>query len=110
MDHGEHIFVWSLRRTVSSYRITICILRLPDNYNRRTGLQASVGGARVHCMHACMRRRADITIIFSYKLIIKKAISNRKTKPMGETKTAQYKHDIEMHFTEKEKKGHKQEN
>ena len=34
MDHGEHIFVWSLRRTISSYRITI--LRLPDNYNRST--------------------------------------------------------------------------
>ena len=49
-NHGEHIFVWSLRITASSYRITI--LRLPDNYNRRTGLQTSVGGARMHCMHA----------------------------------------------------------
>ena len=53
MDHGEHIhvhvFVWCLRRTVSSYRITI--LRLPDNYNRRTCLQTIVGGARIHCMH-----------------------------------------------------------
>ena len=52
MDHREHIFVWSLRRTVSSNRITI--LRLPDNYNRCTGLQTSVGGARMHCMHACI--------------------------------------------------------
>ena len=51
-EHGEHIFVWSLRRTVSSYRITI--LCLPDNYNRCTGLQISVGGARMHCMHACV--------------------------------------------------------
>ena len=51
MNHGEHInFVWSLRITASSCRITI--LCLPDNYNRRTGLQRSVGGARMHCMHA----------------------------------------------------------
>ena len=28
---------------------------------------------------------------------------------MVETKTAQYVHDIELHFAEKEKKGHKQE-
>ena len=75
MDHAEHISVWSLRRTVSSYRITI--LRLPDNYNRRTDLQTSVGGARMHLM---MRRRADmysITIIFSYKF----KIVNNKEKP-----------------------------
>ena len=47
--HGEHTpgIVWSLRRTVSSCRIAI--LHLPDNYNR---LQTSVGGARMHCMHA----------------------------------------------------------
>ena len=50
MNHGEHIFVWSLRIMASSCRITI--LRLPDNYNRRTGLQTSVGGARMHYMHA----------------------------------------------------------
>ena len=58
MNDGEHIHVsvWSLRRT-ACYRITI--LRLPDNYNRRTGLQTSVGGARMQFMHACMRRRAD---------------------------------------------------
>ena len=70
MDHGEHIFVWSLRRTVSWNRITI--LRLPDNYNRRTGLQTRVGGARMHCMHACMRRRADMYSIIdtSLKLLI----------------------------------------
>ena len=63
MDHGEHIlFVWSLRRSVSLYRITI--LHLPDNYNSRTGLQSSVGGAR-------MRWRADMYVqhndYFSYK-------------------------------------------
>ena len=70
MDHGQHITVWSLRRTISSYRITI--LRLPDNYNRRTGLQTSVGGA-----HMRMRRRADMTIIFSYKF----KMFNNKEKP-----------------------------
>ena len=47
--HGEHT-PGSLRRTVSSCRIAI--LHLPDNYNRRIGLQTSVGGARMHCMHA----------------------------------------------------------
>ena len=56
MDHGEHISVWSLRRT-ASYKITI--LRLPDNYNRHTGLQTSVGGARMQFKHECMRRQAD---------------------------------------------------
>ena len=45
----------------------------------------------------------SITILAtSLKLII--AINNRKTKLMVETKTARYMHDIEMHFTEKEKK------
>ena len=29
---------------------------------------------------------------------------------MVETKTAQHVHDIELHFAEKETKGHKQEN
>ena len=44
----------------------ITILRLPDNYNHRTDLQTSVGGARMQfCMHACMRRRADM-----YSIII----------------------------------------
>ena len=62
MDHGDHISVWSLRRAASNTRITI--LRLQDNYNRRTGLQTSVGVAR---MHACMLRRADNSIT---KLII----------------------------------------
>ena len=42
----------------------------------------------------------SITIIFGYKF---KAINNRKTKPMVETKTARYLHDIELHITEKEK-------
>ena len=45
--------------------------------------------------------------ITSYKFKIfnnKKAINNRKTKPMVETKTAQYVHDIELHFTEIEKR------
>ena len=87
MDHGEHISVWSLRRTVSSYRITI--LRLPDNYNRRSDLQTSVGGARMHFMHACMRRRADmysITIIFSYKF----KIVNNKEKPSTTGKLNQW--------------------
>ena len=56
MDHREHISVWSLRRMERSYRITI--LHLPDNYNRHTDLQTSVGGARMHFMHACMRRQA----------------------------------------------------
>ena len=51
IDHGEHVFVWSLRITASSCRITI--LRLPDNYNRRTGLQTNMGGARMHCI-ICM--------------------------------------------------------
>ena len=86
MDHGEHIFVWSLRRTVSSYRITI--LCLPDNYNRRTGLQASVGGARIRCMHACVGELILATTTgYKFKillLIIKQAISSRKTKPMVE--------------------------
>ena len=102
--------MWSFQITASSYRITI--LRLPVNYNHRTGLQTSVGGARMHCMHACMHRRANmytLTIILATSLkllMIRKAISNCKTKPMVETmtKTAQYVHDIELHFTEKEKR------
>ena len=49
-ENTHPAFVWSLRRTVSSCRIAI--LHLPDNYNRRVGLQTSVGGARKHCMHA----------------------------------------------------------
>ena len=100
MDHGEHIFVWSLRRTVSSCRITCQIITTAVQVYKPVwaGLVST----------ACMRRRADITIIFSYKFKIiivhnKKAISNRKTKPMVETKTAQYVHDIELHFTEKKK-------
>ena len=59
-------------------------------------------------LHACMRRRAGITSIFSYKFKIlnnkeKPSALNRKNKPLVEIKTAQYVHDIELHFTEKEK-------
>ena len=58
-----------------------------------------------------MRRRADIysiTIIFSYKI----KIVNNKEKPsttgkLNQSKTAQYAHDIELHFTEKEKRTQK---
>ena len=39
---------------------------------------------------------------------LRKAINNRNTKLMVETKTSLYMHDIELHFTKK-KKGHKQE-
>ena len=55
------LFVWSLRMTASSCRITI--LRLADKYNRRKGLQTSAGGARMHCHDACMRRQADMYTI-----------------------------------------------
>ena len=117
MDHGEHIFVWSLRITASSCRIAI--LRLPDNYNRRTGLQVSVGGARMHCMHAWMRRRAGmyhITNIFSYKFKI--VLSNNKEKPSATGKLNQWWKPWQrwlstcmiLNFTSlKMKKGHKQE-
>ena len=72
-----------------SYRITILQLRLPDNYNRRTDLQTSVGGARMHFMHACMRRRADmisIIIIFSFKF----KFVNNKEKPSTSGKLNQW--------------------
>ena len=49
-ENTHPAFVWSLRRTVSSCRNAI--LHLPDSYNRRVDLQTSVGGARMHCMHA----------------------------------------------------------
>ena len=49
-ENTHPAFVWSLRKTVSSCRIAI--LHLPDSYNRRVDLQASVGGARMRCMHA----------------------------------------------------------
>ena len=57
MNHGEHIFVWSLRITASSCRITI--LRLPDNYNRRTEVYKQVWAGLVctacmHHLHACV--------------------------------------------------------
>ena len=47
-----------------------------------------------------MHRRADSLVTRLKFLIIKK---NHQHKPMVETKTAQYVHDIELHFTEKEK-------
>ena len=56
----------------SSCRITI--LRLPNNYNRLTGLQTSVGGARMHCMHACVGELI-CTIIYKFKIV------NNKDKP-----------------------------
>ena len=56
----------------------------------------------MHCMHACMRRRADMysitTIIIlatSLKLlIIKKSHRQQENQPIVETKTARYVHDI----------------
>ena len=49
----KHICLESSKngKIVWSYRITI--LRLPDNYNRRTDLQTSVGGGS-YALHACM--------------------------------------------------------
>ena len=60
--HGKHTpgICLESSRTVSSCRIAI--LHLPDNYNRRIGLrlQTSVGGARTHCMHACVGDKANL--------------------------------------------------
>ena len=77
--HGEHIFVWSRRRTVSSCRINI--LRSPDHYNRRMVYKQVWAG--LECMpsglHTCtMRRRPDIQhnnyfLATSLKLLIKKS-------------------------------------
>ena len=107
MDHEEHIFVRSLRRTVSSSMITI--LRLPDIYNRRTGLQTSVGGAR---MHACVGELI-ITIIFSYKF----EIVNNKEKPSTTGTLNQWWKQRRLStcmilncISLKKKKEHKQEN
>ena len=86
MDHGEHLFVWSLRRTVSSCMITI--LRLADNYNRRTG-ESQVYKQVWAGSYACMLMRADmysITIIFSYKF----KIVNNKEKPPATGKLIQW--------------------
>ena len=78
MEHGEHMFVWSRRRTVSSCRINI--LRSPDHYNRRMVYKQVWAG--LECMpslHACtMRRRPDIQhnnyfLATSLKLLIKKS-------------------------------------
>ena len=65
----------------------------------------------MHCMHACMRRRIGRPDTYSLTILatsLRKAINNRNTKLMVETKTSPYMHDIELHFTKK-KKGHKQE-
>ena len=78
---------------------------MPDNYKRRIGLQTSVGGARMHCMHAYATDTYSLTILATN---LRKAINNRNTELMVETKTSPYMHDIELHFTKK-KKGHKQE-
>ena len=41
------------------------------------------------------------SIIATSLKLLRKAINNRKNKSMVETKTAQYVHDIELHFTKK---------
>ena len=64
-----------------------------------------VWGRGSYALHISMRRRADmystITIIFSYKfkIVNEKAINNRKTKPIVETKTAQYVHMMILNCT-----------
>ena len=58
-----------------------------------------------------MRRRLGRPDTYSLTILatsLRKAINNRNTKLMVETKTSPYMHDIELHFTKK-KKGHKQE-
>ena len=58
-----------------------------------------------------MRRRLGRPDTYSLTILatsLRKAIKNRNTKLMVETKTSPYMHDIELHFTKK-KKGHKQE-
>ena len=60
---------------------------------------------------ACMRRRLGRPDTYSLTILatsLRKAINNRNTKLMVETKTSPYMHDIELHLTKK-KKGHKQE-
>ena len=107
-ENTHPAFVWSLRRTVSSCRIAI--LHLPDNYNRRIYVYKQVWAGLV-CT-ACMRRRLGRPDTYSLTILatsLRKAINNRNTKLMVETKTSQHMHDIELHFT-KTKKGHKQEN
>ena len=105
-ENTHPAFAWSLRRTLSSCRIAI--LHLPDNYNRCVGLQQVWAG--LVCT-ACMRRRLGRPDTYSLTILatsLRKAINNRNTKLMVETKTSPYMHDIELHFTKK-KKGHKQE-
>ena len=101
--------VWSLRRTISSNRITF--LRLPDN-NHST----KKCGRGLYALHACMRRRADmysITIIFRYKF----KIVNNKEKPSTTDKLNQWWKQRRLSTcmilnctSLKKKKGHKQEN
>ena len=62
----------------------------------------------MHCIHACVGELIctayQLFLATGLKLLMINAVNNRKTKPMVETKTAQYVHDIELHFTEKEKR------
>ena len=56
---------------------------------------------------ACMRRRLGRPDTYSLTILatnLRKAINNRNTKLMVETKTSPYMHDIELHFTKKEKR------
>ena len=115
MDHGEHIFVWSIRRTVSSNRITI--LRLPDNYNRcNSGYDYLAVQVYKQVWAGLVCTAADmysITIIFSYKF----KIVNNKEKPSTTGKLNQWWKQNRLRtcmilkcILLKKKKGHKQEN
>ena len=52
----------------------------------------------------CMRRRLGRAGMSILATSLRKAINNSNTKLMVETKTSQYMHDIELHFTEEEKR------
>ena len=115
MEHGEHIFVWSRRRTVSSCRINI--LRSPDHYNRRMVYKQVWAG--LECMpilHACtMRRRPDIqhnNYFFSYKF---KIVNKEKSSITGKLnqwwKQRRLSTCMILNCTSlNKKKGHKQDN
>ena len=116
MEHGEHIFVWSRRRTVSSCRINI--LRSPDHYNRRTVYKQVWAGLecmpRLACMHAlCVGDLIySITIIFSYKF---KIVNKEKPSITGKLnqwwKQRRLSTCMILNCTSlNKKKGHKQEN
>ena len=84
---------------------------MPDNYNRRIiarvySKQVWAGLVCTACMRSCSRPDTYSLTILAASL--RKAINNRNTKLMVETKTSLYMHEIELHFTKK-KKGHKQE-